>query len=279
MKLMVLAGTEDGRRLAALLQERGHEILVSTLTEYGAEIAQEQGLKARSGALGEHELRTILQEQEIAALIDATHPYAQNISALAPKVALETGIPYYRWERPQGQYPEHPLIHFVPDLEAAAALAGRLGKRIFLSTGSRNLPQWLSLPQLKDCEIFARVLPTAAVLQQCEDLGLKPAQIIAMQGPFSQSFNEALWQQLRIQVVISKESGAVGGTDEKVQACLNLDIPLIILERPGEDGAPAPRQSANFANSGNPGDSLNKPQLNPFELKERLEEFIRKVEE
>lgn len=277
MKLMVLAGTEDGRKLAALLQERGHEILVSTLTEYGAEIAHGQGLKARSGALSELELKTILQEQEITALIDATHPYAQNIRVLAQKVARETGIPYFRWERPQGQYPEHPLIHFVPDLETAAALAGRLGKRIFLSTGSRNLPQWLSLPELKDCEIFVRVLPTAAVLQQCEELGLKPAQITAMQGPFSQQFNEALWQQLKIEVVISKESGAIGGTDEKVQACLNLDIPIIILERPQEESTSGQARSGE---SGNPDDSLlNNSQLNNSELKGLFQDFIRKVEE
>jgi precorrin-6A/cobalt-precorrin-6A reductase len=69
-------------------------------------------------------------------------------------------------------------------------------------------------------------------LYQCEALGFKPYQIVAAQGPFTQRFNEALWEQLKIDVVISKESGKVGGTDEKIKACLELGIPIIVLQRP-----------------------------------------------
>lgn len=262
MNFFILAGTEDGRELASELQKRGHQVLVSTLTEYGAEIAEQQGLKVRSGALDENSLRRILQEQEISGLIDATHPYAQNIHSLARRITSECGLPYFRWERPLGEYPHHPLIRFTSNLEEAAQLATQLGKRIFLSTGSKNLNEWLAQPVLKNCEIFVRVLPTTQVLSQCEDLGLKPYQIIAMQGPFTQKFNEALWEQLKIDVVISKESGSIGGTDEKVQACLLLGIPVIILERP---------QSIETGSE----DVENNTQVMPA----TLEDFIRKVEE
>lgn len=238
MNLMVLAGTEDGRKLAAEFQKRGHEVLVSTLTEYGAEIAEGQGLKTRSGALEEVEFKATLREHEIQALIDATHPFAQNIRSLAQRISRLCEIPYYRWERPQGEYPEDTLIHFVRDSDAAANLASKLGKRIFLSTGSRNLSRWMSIPEFIDREVFVRVLPTAQVLNQCEEVGLKPYQIIAMQGPFTQKFNEALWEQLKIDVVITKESGSIGGTEEKVQACLKLKIPVIILERPKDTVTP-----------------------------------------
>jgi precorrin-6A/cobalt-precorrin-6A reductase len=259
MNLMVLAGTEDGRLLAVEFQKRGHDVLVSTLTEYGAEISKGQGLKTRSGALEELEFKGILKEHEINALIDATHPYAQNISVLAQSVSTKCGIPCFRWERPLGAYPDDPLIHYVRDICSAASLASRIGKRIFLSTGSRNLKRWMSAPEFKECELFVRVLPTSQVLTQCEDVGLKPYQIIGMQGPFTQKFNEVLWEQLNIDVVITKESGLIGGVEEKVQACLALKIPVIILERPRGENI-----SSNL-NLGND-DSC-------------IEAFIRKVEE
>lgn len=261
MNLFVLAGTEDGRKLALALQKQGHQVLLSTLTEYGAEIAELQGLKVRSGALDEDSLRGIIRVQEVHGLIDATHPYAQNIQGLARSIAAEVGVPYFRWERPPGEYPTHTLIHFVPDLERAGQLAARLGKRIFLSTGSKNLRDWLNQLELQNCEIFARVLPTAQVLTQCEEVGLKPNQIIAIQGPFTQKFNEALWEQLKIDVVITKESGSIGGTLEKVQACLELKIPVIILARPQMDGA-----RANITESYQ-------------DIASAIEDFIRKVEE
>lgn len=263
MRFFVLAGTEDGRELALALQERGHEVLVSTLTEYGAEIAETQGLRTCSGALDQQSLGDILQEQAMDALIDATHPYAQNIRDLARRVAAEANLPCFRWERPGGDYPVHPLLHFAATIEEAARLAARLGKRVFLSTGSKNLRDWMESPALKDCELYVRVLPTSQVLSQCEEAGLKPYQIIAMQGPFSQRFNEGLWEQLSIGVVITKDSGAVGGTDEKVQACLQLGIPLIVLKRPQE---------------ARPGMAV-KEKTDIEESTVTIEAFVRKVEE
>ncbi|WP_425803804.1 precorrin-6A reductase [Desulfitobacterium sp. Sab5] len=232
MNLFVLAGTEDGRHLAGELELRGHQVWVSTLTEYGAQIAEAQGLQTRYGALNQAEFIALIQQNSIEGLIDATHPYAEKIHELARHVSEEVGIPYLRWERPKIVQETSPLIHWAADLAEAGALACRLGQRIFLTTGSKNLKDWLELPGFKEREIFARVLPRSEVLVQCEALGLKPYQIIAAQGPFSQRFNEALWEQLKIDVVITKESGQVGGTDEKIKSCLNLGIPVIVLERP-----------------------------------------------
>ena len=268
MNLMVLAGTEDGRRLAYEFQKQGHEVLVSTLTEYGAEIAEGQGLKTRSGALDEAEFRATLKEHETQVLIDATHPYAQNIRSLAQRVSSECNISYFRWERPQGEYPDHPLIHFVRDIDAAASLASQLGKRIFLSTGSRNLTSWMSVPEFKHREVFVRVLPTAQVLSQCEEVELKPYQIIAMQGPFTREFNEVLWKQLKIDVVVTKESGSIGGSEDKVQSCLNLNIPVIILERPGDIANPPKSGGASEWGV----DGVAKTNVS-------MQDFIRKVEE
>lgn len=232
MRLLVLAGTEDGRELAEALKRQGHDVLVSTLTAYGADLALEQGLEARSGAMDAQTLTDLLKDGSFAALVDATHPYALRVKEMAKKVCQTLELPYLRWERLSLDLEDHPLLHWAEDIPVAAQLSAELGQRILLTTGSNALPEWVSLPSLKNKELFIRVLPTSQVLARCETLGFKPNQIIAAQGPFSQEWDEAMFKQLGIEVVIAKESGKIGGTLEKVQACLSLQIPLVLLKRP-----------------------------------------------
>ncbi|HWQ72208.1 MAG TPA: precorrin-6A reductase [Desulfitobacteriaceae bacterium] len=234
MKYLVLAGTYDGRLLAEELKARGHKVVVSTLTEYGADLAQEAGIKARSGALDKESFLQLLEAQAFSAVIDATHPYATQIRKLSQSVCRQIKLPYFRWQRSSLQTFTHPLIHWTKDLNSAARKAAELGRRIFLTTGSNSLNHWLETPEFAGKRIFVRVLPTSAILQRCERSGLKPSQIIAAQGPFSQAWNEAVIRQLKIEVVITKDSGKVGGTLEKIRACLNLQVPIVILQRPEE---------------------------------------------
>ncbi len=235
MKLLVLAGTEDGRELADALRRRGHDILVSTVTSYGADLAQDQGLQVRSGALDAQALVDLVEGGGFAAIVDATHPYAVRVKEMAKKVCEERLIPYMGWQRSSLELEANSLVHWAEDIPAAALIAANLGQRILLTTGSNALPEWVSLPALQDKRLYIRVLPTSEVLARCELLGFKPNQIIAAQGPFSQEWDEAMFKQFKIDVVVTKESGKVGGTLEKVQACQHLNIPLVILKRPFTD--------------------------------------------
>ncbi|GAB6174688.1 precorrin-6A reductase [Paradesulfitobacterium aromaticivorans] len=236
MKLLVLAGTQDGRELGEELHKAGYEVVLSTLTAYGAELAQAQGLSARFGAFSKESLRLFLEQESIRAVVDATHPYAQVIQKLAHALCTERSLPYVRWERPGVTFQEHPLVHWAQDLTEAGAMAAVLGQRILLTTGSNSLPEFLNMPCLRDKTLFVRVLPTASVLARCESLRLKPRQIIAAQGPFSKAFNKALFEQLQAEVVIAKDSGPTGGTQEKIEACLETGIPIILLKRPNPFG-------------------------------------------
>lgn len=232
MKFLVLAGTKDGRLLAEELLKRGHEVLVSTLTEYGAELAGNCGLPVRHGALAGEELTFLLQENSFTALIDATHPYATRIKEIARAACLASKVPYLRWERPPIIDPLVANVYWSENISEAAELAAGLGKRILLTVGSNSLPEWLGRNCLRERTLYVRVLPKSEVLKKCENLGLKPFQIIAAQGPFTQAFNEALIQQYKIDVLVAKESGTEGGTPEKIRACQKAGIPLILLRRP-----------------------------------------------
>lgn len=232
MKFLILAGTLDGRFLAEELVNRGYDVLVSTLTDYGAELAESSGLQVRYGAFRDGELTKLLMEKGFTALIDATHPYAVKIKETAKKACLESSVPYFRWERApvSGELSEY--VYWADTISEAAELAAQFGQNILLTIGSNNLSEWLGLADLKGKTLYVRVLPKSEVLKKCEDLGLKPFQIIAAQGPFSQAFNEAIIKQLKISSVIAKDSGEEGGTPDKIEACRQLGIPLILLKRP-----------------------------------------------
>lgn len=237
MKFLVLAGTSDGRLLAEELAQRGHEVLLSVLTAYGAELAGERleaekiRLKIRYGAFSVDQLAETLRREGFAALVDASHPYAKRLHETAKEAALLSGSPYFRYVRPSGiKGEEH--VYWAKDITEAAELAAGFGDRILLTTGSKDLSDWLQQPDLAGKTVYVRVLPTSQVLSKCEALGLKPWQIIAAQGPFSQAWNEAMISQLRINVMVAKDSGAEGGTPEKILACKRLSIPLILLVRP-----------------------------------------------
>ena len=75
-------------------------------------------------------------------------------------------------------------------------------------------------------------MPTAGVLKECEELGLTPKQIVAIQGPFSEELNIALYRQYGADVVITKNSGEIGGTDTKITAAKKLGLPVVLIDRP-----------------------------------------------
>lgn len=233
MVILVLGGTTEGRQLARYLQEEGFSVTLTTVSTYGEELAREHGVKeVVAGALNAVKLAGLIRELEVRAVIDAAHPFAENIRAVAQSTAQRLGIPYGRLERAGGDLPEHPLFFPVNGYEAAAAQAAALGDTIFLTIGSRRLPFFTNNPALQGKRIIARVLPEPEVIRQCRQFGLRPHQIIAVQGPFDVEGNLWMFKHFGAEVVVTKDSGATGGLQAKWEACLKLDVPLVVIRKP-----------------------------------------------
>ena len=107
-----------------------------------------------------------------------------------------------------------------------------LGQVIFLTTGSRNLKTFKQSPYLEQHYLIARVLPDAQVLTECIGLGFSAKDIIAMQGPFSHELNIELYKKYRAEVIVTKNSGKIGGTDTKITAAIEMDLPIVMIDRP-----------------------------------------------
>ena len=82
------------------------------------------------------------------------------------------------------------------------------------------------------CRIIARVLPDPVVLQECAGLGFRPRDIVAMEGPFSHELNVALFREYGAEVIVTKNSGQVGGSDTKISAAMELNLSLVMIGRP-----------------------------------------------
>lgn len=230
--IFVLAGTQDGRELAGTILQEGHSVTASVVSRYGEELLQRyNGIKINDKPLNERDLVEFITVNGIEVLVDASHPYAANASQNAMNACHATDIPYIRYERQQTPL-DYEKAYYVTDYAEASHKAAELGHNIFLTTGSRNLQAFAQAECLRDCNIVCRVLPEPEVISMCRDLGFSPAQIIAMQGPFSQMLNVEMYKKYQADVIITKNSGQVGGTDTKIAAAMELDLPLIIIDRP-----------------------------------------------
>lgn len=230
--ILVVAGTRDGRELAAALGEQGFSVLLSTWSEYGRQLAgAEDKYQVRSGPLDGHGFRQLLSERAVQVVVDASHPYAVQVSQQLMEACAQGEIPYIRYERQSVSFTAPGVIR-VADFKEAAEQAARLGNTVFLAIGSRQLTVFTSSGALRGKRLVARVLPDAAVIRQCQELGFLPANLVALQGPFSQELNQALLRQFKAEVLVTKESGSIGGTEEKVAAALAEGIPVVLVGRP-----------------------------------------------
>lgn len=230
--ILVLAGTQDGREIVEYLLQKNYPVMASVVSDYGKALLSDSPIKVSHRPLPENELKSLLKENKVDTIIDATHPYAINISTIAMRIAAELSLKYIRYERQVLPLPDYEKLFIVKNYHEAARKAAALGKNVFLTTGSRNLKAFSSADSLKQHNLIARVLPDAAVIQECISLGISPKQIIAMQGPFSHELNKELYKKYQTDVIVTKNSGFVGGTDTKLTAAIELGLPVVMIDRP-----------------------------------------------
>jgi precorrin-6x reductase len=225
-------GTRDGNALASECVALGNSTVVSVASEFGADQARRQvkGAHVVTGGKGAAARRSLFAASEVAAVVDATHPFATVISRQLIDHCAALGIPYLRYERPRVDLPDD--VQVFDSIEMAALAAKSNYRRVFLATGVRHLSIFVNQPDSDHCQWFARVNPNSESISKALDSGILPARLCAMQGPFSQRANEVLWADWNIDCVVTKDSGDTGGLPAKIAAARALQIPLLIVRRP-----------------------------------------------
>ncbi|MEE8168682.1 MAG: precorrin-6A reductase [Candidatus Hydrothermarchaeales archaeon] len=228
--IWVLSGTREGKELVELLKEKGYSVVASAVTEYGATLVRAAGADEVVGSMDLQQMMEFLGEKAITGVVDATHPFAATASQNAIKACRKSAVPYLRFERKAAKLPKSELIHIAEDFNEAGKIAADWGKVIFYAAGTNNLATFMNA--VGERRVVARVLPSENALRICLDLGLTPNDIIAMEGPVSHELNVAFLKEYCADVLVMKESGSTGGTEDKVMAALELGIHAVVIKRP-----------------------------------------------
>ncbi|GAA0398393.1 cobalt-precorrin-6A reductase [Streptomyces luteireticuli] len=220
--ILILGGTTEARRLAALLDADPGLRVTSSLAGRVAEPRLPAGQVRIGGFGGPEGLARWLREQHVDALIDATHPFADTISSNAAKAAAEVHVPLLAVRRPGWVAGPGDDWRTVDSLDAAARALPPLGERVFLTTGRMGLG---AFAHLEGMWFLARSV----------DAPLPPVpprmEVLLARGPFTVEGERELLRRHRIDVLVTKDSGAAA-TAAKLVAAREAGIPVVVVRRP-----------------------------------------------
>ncbi len=223
MRVLVLGGTSEASRLAGLLAGRGE--IWSILSFAGrTKTPVAPPIPFRVGGFGGVEgLASYLARNSIDILVDATHPYAEQMSANARRAAARAGVPLIVLSRPPWLAEEGDFWTRVGDMDEAVKALGPEPRRVFLTIGRLQLDAFAIAPQ--------HFYLIRAIDGLDPPPGLPRHRVILGRGPFEPEAEENLLRAEAIEVIVTKNSGGEA-TFAKILAARRLGLPVVIIERP-----------------------------------------------
>lgn len=228
-KILIFAGTTEGRKLSELLaaSEIAHTLCVAT--EYGEVVLKAHPLvTVHRGRMNQEEIRELIRAGGFAAVVDATHPYAEVITANIREALRGLDIPCLRLRRETAMEAQGEGIRCFDSSEDCAKALEKIEGNILLTTGSKELACFCVSDAVKD-RLYVRVLPGLESLKLCMEQGISGKHILALQGPFTTQLNEAILRQYQIGVLVTKASGRAGGYEEKLEAARRIGTLVYVI--------------------------------------------------
>lgn len=223
MRVLILGGTTEASALARILG--GDPRFAATLSLAGRTTSPAaQPIETRSGGFGGADgLAHFIHEHRIEAVVDATHPYADQISLNAVEACRRTGVPLASLVRPAWQPQQGDSWQSVPTTEAAADALGPTRRCVFLTIGRQELHVFATQPQHR---YVARLIEPPQQATLPTDLVL-----VRQRGPFDIAAERTLLRDEGIEIIVSKNSGG-SATYPKIEAARALGLPVIMIARP-----------------------------------------------
>jgi precorrin-6A/cobalt-precorrin-6A reductase len=223
LRVLILGGTADANRLATALAKDPR--LDAVLSYAGrTENPTPPPIRWRVGGFGGIDgLADYLRAEKIARVIDATHPFAAQMSAHAVAACAAAKVPLLAFERPPWQ--PTPSDHWVDvdDLVAAAEALGKAPRRVFLGIGRQRLDIFAAYPQ--HAYLVRLVDPPRTPLP------LPGAEVIVERGPFDLAGDRAMLTNHRIDIVVARNAGG-DSASAKIEAARDLRLPVVMVRRP-----------------------------------------------
>ncbi|AKE41202.1 precorrin-6A reductase [Corynebacterium kutscheri] len=221
MRALILGGTGEARKVAALLIERGWQV-TSSLAGRVANPKLPVGEVRIGGFGGAAGLATWLRTNNVDLVIDATHPFAERISLSASEATRATGIPLIALHRPTWEKNPQDRWVEVADMTEAARLVAQRFHHIFLTIGRQQLASFAADPH--NLYVIRTVEPP--------EVALPPRhRLIQSRGPFDVAAEKKLMRDNQIDAVVTKNSGGAL-TTAKLIAARELGITVVMVQRP-----------------------------------------------
>lgn len=219
--MLLLGGTTEASRLAQALAQAGVDAVFSYAGRTDAPIAQP--LSTRVGGFGGVAgLQAFLQAERISHVVDATHPFAAQMSSNAVQACAAAGVPLLALERPAWRAQGGDVWTHVADIDAAVQALPAEPARVFLAIGKQNLSPFLACSQ--HWYLLRLVDPVL-------DLPAARGHVVLDRGPFTLQGDRALLQAHGITHIVAKNSGGAGA-EAKLVAARELGLPVILIDRP-----------------------------------------------
>ncbi|MGC0328373.1 precorrin-6A/cobalt-precorrin-6A reductase [Streptomyces sp. SAI-170] len=220
--ILILGGTTEARRLAAELAGRPGVRVTTSLAGRVKRPGAVEGEVRIGGFGGAEGLSDWLREQGVDTLVDATHPFAEAITANAARAAAMTGISAIVLRRPGWHPRQGDRWHWAGSLAEAASLLPGLGQRVLLTTGRLGLGAFAHLTGLHF---------VARSVEPPEPPMPPHTEVLLARGPFTEADETELLRDRRIDVVVTKDSGGEA-TAAKLTAARQLGLPVVVVRRP-----------------------------------------------
>lgn len=228
--MLLFGGTTEGRELAVQAAAMGLAVTLCVATDYGAAcVPHAQGIAVHTGRLDEDAMERLMSER-FACVVDATHPYAVDVSRNIRQAAAAAKLPCLRLLRPES---EHPDCRYADTVAEACRLVSP--GNVLAATGSKEIQAYTAIRDYQR-RVYARVLPVETSLCQCRAAGLADDHILAAKGPFTLEENVETLRRYRIRSMVTKDGGAAGGFPEKLAAARACGVQVILVRRPADDG-------------------------------------------
>jgi precorrin-6A/cobalt-precorrin-6A reductase len=227
-RVLILGGTSEASELAAHLAVRTDLAVISSLAGRVSQPRMPAGLVRVGGFGGVTGLISYLADENIEAVIDATHPFASKISGNAELACKTLGVPLIALERPPWGPKAHDCWCAVPDVQAAASMVNHKRNRVFLSIGRQELG---AFSNCEDAWFLVRAIdePNAKLPAN--------SKLILKRGPFYLNDELQMLRSESISLIVSKNSGGTA-TYSKIQAARALQIPIVMIDRPKKHNIP-----------------------------------------
>ena len=222
-RVLILGGTAEARELAGRLAETGSFDTITSLAGRTRSALELPGTVRSGGFGGPGPMADYLREERIDAVIDATHPFAEMISAHAAEACAAAGTPRIVLVRAQWLFPKDGNWQEATSLVAAADLLPGLTSRVFLTVGRQGLDCFSGLDDIWFLVRLIEVMETP--------LPLADYQVLFRRPPYSLDEERAIMKDHAIDCLVAKNSGGPA-TEAKITAALEADIPIVLVQRP-----------------------------------------------